>query len=157
MGALIVDRGGTLEHFAGDGMHVFFNDPVLQDDHVERAVRMGIDMRDQFNVLAAGWTKRGYQLGFGVGIATGFATLGRIGFEGRYDYGMVGFAVITAARLSAAALANQVLLSPRTYAEVESLIDVEEVGELSLKGFSRPITAVNVLRFRSDVASGVTA
>lgn len=157
MGALIIDRGGTLEHFAGDGMHVFFNDPVLQDDHVERAVRMGIDMRDQFNVLAAGWTKRGYQLGFGVGIATGFATLGRIGFEGRYDYGMVGFAVITAARLSAAALANQVLLSPRTYAEVEGLIDVEEVGELALKGFSRPIAAVNALRFRSDVASGVTA
>jgi Response regulator containing a CheY-like receiver domain and a GGDEF domain len=157
MGALIVDRGGTLEHFAGDGMHVFFNDPVLQEDHVERAVRMALDMRDEFNVLAAGWTKRGYQLGFGVGIATGYATLGRIGFEGRYDYGMVGVAVITAARLSAAALANQVLLSPRSYAEVEGMVDVEPVGELNLKGFSRPVATVNVLRFRSDVSTEASA
>jgi adenylate cyclase len=157
MGALIVDRGGTLEHFAGDGMHVFFNDPVLQEDHVERAVRLAVDMRDQFNVLAVGWTKRGYQLGFGVGVATGFSTLGRIGFEGRYDYGMVGFAVITAARLSAAALANQILLSPRSYADVESLVEAEPVGELNLKGFSRPIAPMNVLRFRSDVAPEATA
>jgi adenylate cyclase len=157
MGPMIMDRGGTLEHFAGDGMHVFFNDPVLQDDHVERAVRMGVDMRDAFGELAVGWTKRGYQLGFGVGIATGFATLGRIGFEGRYDYGMVGFAVITAARLSAVALANQVLLSPRTYAEVERLVDVEQVGELSLKGFSRPIAPYNVLRMRSDIATVASA
>jgi class 3 adenylate cyclase len=118
---------------------------------------MGVEMRDAFGQLAAGWTKRGYQLGFGVGIATGFATLGRIGFEGRYDYGMVGFAVITAARLSAAALANQVLLSPRTYAEVESLVDVEQVGELSLKGFSRPIAPYNVLRMRSASAAGASA
>jgi adenylate cyclase len=157
MGALIVDRGGTLEHFAGDGMHVFFNDPVLQEDHVERAVRLAVDMRDQFNVLAVGWTKRGYQLGFGVGVATGFSTLGRIGFEGRYDYGMVGFAVITAARLSAAALANQILLSPRSYADLESLVEAEPVGELNLKGFSRPIAPMNVLRFRSDVAPEATA
>ena len=156
MGALIIDRGGTLEHFAGDGMHVFFNDPVLQEDHIERAVRLALDMRDAFNVLAVGWTKRGYQLGFGVGIATGFATLGRIGFEGRYDYGMVGVAVITAARLSAAALANQVLLSPRTFAEIEDLVEVESVGDLTLKGFSRPIATVNVLRFRSDVAAGTS-
>jgi class 3 adenylate cyclase len=157
MGTLIVERGGTLEHFAGDGLHVFFNDPVLQDDHVERAVRMGVDMRDAFGELAVGWTKRGYQLGFGVGIATGFATLGRIGFEGRYDYGMVGFAVITAARLSAAALANQVLLSPRTYADVETLVDAEQVGELRLKGFSRPIAPHNVLRMRSASAAGASA
>jgi class 3 adenylate cyclase len=157
MGALIVDRGGTLEHFAGDGMHVFFNDPVLQEDHVERAVRMAVDMRDQFNVLAAGWTKRGYQLGFGVGIGTGFSTLGRIGFEGRYDYGMVGFAVITAARLSAVALANQILLSPRTYADVEDMVEAEAVGELNLKGFSRPIAPMNVIRMRSGVAATAPA
>jgi Adenylate cyclase, family 3 (some proteins contain HAMP domain) len=118
---------------------------------------MALDMRDQFNVLAAGWTKRGYQLGFGVGIATGYATLGRIGFEGRYDYGMVGVAVITAARLSAAALANQVLLSPRSHAEVEGMVDVEPVGELNLKGFSRPVATVNVLRFRSDVSTEASA
>jgi len=151
MGALIVDRGGTLEHFAGDGMHVFFNDPIPQEDHAERAVRMAVDMRDAFNALAIGWTKRGYELGFGVGIATGFATLGRIGFEGRYDYGMVGVAVITAARLSAVALANQILLSPRTYADVESTVEAEQVAELNLKGFSRPIAPYNVLRMRTMV------
>lgn len=149
MGELIVEHGGTLEHFAGDGMMVFFNDPVLQEDHVERSVRMAIGMRDRFTEMNAEWAKRGHTLGFGIGIATGYATLGRIGFEGRYDYGMVGFAVITAARLSSAALANQILLSPRSYADVEGLVDVEAVGEIQLKGFSRPIAPLNVLGMRS--------
>ena len=149
MGELIVKFGGTLEHFAGDGLMVFFNDPVRQDDHVERAVRMSLAMRDRFEDLSAEWSRRGHSLGFGVGIATGYATLGRIGFEGRYDYGMVGTAVITAARLSSAAAAGQILLSPPSHAEVEDLVDVERVGELQLKGFSRPISPVNVLRFRA--------
>ena len=148
MGELIMEHGGTLEHFAGDGMMVFFNDPVLQEDHVARAVRMAVAMRHRFVDLAAGWAKRGYELGFGIGIATGYATLGRIGFEGRYDYGMVGTAVITASRLSSAALAGQILLSPRSHAEVESLVDAEPIGELNLKGFSRPIAPFNVLRMR---------
>ena len=150
MGELIVEHGGTLEHFAGDGLMVFFNDPVLQDDHVERAVRMTLAMRDRFEELAAEWSRRGHELGFGVGIATGYATLGRIGFEGRYDYGMVGTAVITASRLSSAAAAGQILLSPRSHAAVEEIVDVESVGELQLKGFSRPIAAVNLLRLRED-------
>jgi class 3 adenylate cyclase len=106
-------------------------------------------MRDRFAELSGRWSARGYGLGFGVGIATGFATLGRIGWEGRYDYGMVGTAVIVAARLSSVALANQVLLSEESYAEVRDLVDVEPVGELHLKGFSRPIVPLNVLRFRS--------
>jgi len=147
MGELIVEHGGTLEHFAGDGLMVFFNDPVVQDDHVERAVRMSLAMRDRFDDLSAQWSKRGHSLGFGVGIDTGYATLGRIGFEGRYDYGMVGTAVITASRLSSAAAAGQILLSPRSHADVEDLVEVEPVGELQLKGFSRPISPVNVLRF----------
>jgi adenylate cyclase len=145
MGELIVANGGTLEHFAGDGMMVFFNDPVLQEDHVERAVRMALAMRHRFGELGAAWTRRGYHLGFGVGIATGYATLGRIGFEGRYDYGMVGTAVITASRLSSAAKAGQILLSPRSFAAVDGLFEVEAVGELQLKGFSRPIEPMNVL------------
>ncbi|MBI2780976.1 MAG: response regulator [Chloroflexi bacterium] len=149
MGELIMEHGGTLEHFAGDGMMVFFNDPVLQEDHVERSVRMSIAMRDRFAEMSAEWAKRGHTLGFGIGIATGYATLGRIGFEGRYDYGMVGFAVITAARLSSAAQANQILLSPRSYADVEGIVDVEPVGEIQLKGFSRPIAPLNVLRMRN--------
>jgi class 3 adenylate cyclase len=157
MGELIVEHGGTLEHFAGDGMMVFFNDPVLQDDHVERAVRMALAMRDRFAVLTAAWRQRGYELGFGVGIATSFATLGRIGFEGRYDYGMVGPAVITASRLSSAAKPGQILLSPRSRAEVEGLFDLEEVGELQLKGFSRPIMAVNVLGPRSNAQARARA
>jgi adenylate cyclase len=156
MGELIVAHGGTLEHFAGDGMMVFFNDPVLQDDHVERAVRMALAMRDRFGALAAGWAKRGYRLGFGVGIATGYATLGRIGFEGRHDYGMIGTAVITASRLSSAAAPGQILLAPRSHTEVDGLFEVEELGELQLKGFSRPISPVNVVgvRARDTVAAG---
>jgi len=145
MGELIVEHGGTLEHFAGDGMMIFFNDPVLQEDHVERAVRMAIAMRDRFDVLATGWAQRGHELGFGVGIDTGYATLGRIGFEGRYDYGMVGTAVIRASRLSSAAGPGQILLSPASHAEVRGVFDVEELGQVQLKGFSRPISPVNVV------------
>ena len=150
MGRQIVEHGGTLEHFAGDGMMVFFNDPVLQDDHVERSVRMALAMRREFDQLAEAWAKRGHELGFGVGIATGYATLGRIGFEGRYDYGMVGTAVITAARLSSAAGAGQILLAPRSYAAVEGIVEAEEIGEIQLKGFSRPISPMNVIGLRDQ-------
>jgi class 3 adenylate cyclase len=150
MGVRIVEHGGTLEHFAGDGMMVFFNDPVLQEDHVARAVRLAVAMRSTFDELAAGWRKRGYVLGLGIGIDTGYATLGRIGFEGRYDYGMVGQAVIVASRLSSAAAAGQILLAPRTHAIVEELVDSEPVGELQLKGFSRPIAPLNVIRLKAD-------
>jgi class 3 adenylate cyclase len=150
MGELIVAHGGTLEHFAGDGMMVFFNDPVPQPDHVARAVRMAVAMRERFASLAGRWAKLGFELGFGVGIATGYATLGRIGFEGRYDYGMVGAAVIVASRLSSAAEAGQILLNPRAYAAVEELVEVEEVGALTLKGFARPIPTVNIISVVGD-------
>jgi class 3 adenylate cyclase len=110
MGDAIVEHGGTLEHFAGDGVMIFFNDPVPQDDHVARAVRMAVAMRDRFGPMAERWRKRGYELGFGVGIAVGYATLGRIGFEGRYDYGAIGNVTILASRLSSQAAANQILL-----------------------------------------------
>ncbi len=141
MGDLVVEHGGTLEHFAGDGMLVFFNDPILQDDHELRAVRMSIAMRERFDDLAARWRKRGYGLGFGVGVAVGFATLGRIGFEGRHDYAAIGAVVILASRLSTKALDGQILLSQQAYAAVEGQIQVEEAGELELKGFSRPMPA----------------
>ena len=157
MGTLIMEHGGTLEHFAGDGMMVFFNDPIPQRDHVARAVRMAIAMRSSFADLASEWADRGYNLGFGVGIATGYATLGRIGFEGRYDYGMVGMAVIVASRLSSAAAADQILLAPESYAAVEGLVDTESVGELQLKGFRRPIAAVNVLGLRESHAAEVVS
>ena len=145
LGNAIIEHGGTLEHFAGDGVMIFFNDPVPQEDHVERAVRMAVAMRDRFEPLSAGWRKRGYELGFGVGIAVGYATLGRIGFEGRYDYGAIGNVVILASRLSSQAAANQILLSQRAAGMVEELIEVESVGELDIKGLSRPVAAANVL------------
>src|SRR4029078_3260272 len=110
MGALIVEHGGTLEHFAGDGIMIFFNDPVLQPDHVERAVRMAVAMRQRFADLAVRWRKLGYELAFGVGVAVGYATLGRIGFDGRFDYGAIGNAVILASRLSSEAKRAQTLL-----------------------------------------------
>jgi adenylate cyclase len=153
MGALIVDHGGTLEHFAGDGMMVFFNDPVAQPDHVARAVRMAVAMRERFAGLAAKWSKLGYDLGLGVGIATGYATLGRIGFEGRYDYGMVGAAVIVASRLSSAASSGQILLNPRAHAAVEEIVAAEPVGEMQLKGFARAMPIVNVAGMRDASAA----
>jgi class 3 adenylate cyclase len=149
MGELIIEHGGTLEHFAGDGILVFFNDPVEQPDHVVRAVRMAVAMRERFADLARGWRKFGYELAVGLGVAAGYATLGRIGFEGRYDYGAIGNVVILASRLSSEAHGNQILLSQRAYAAVEDLVEVESVGELTLKGFSRPVPAVNVLAIRN--------
>ena len=141
MGELIVEHQGTLEHFAGDGMMVFFNDPVLVDRHELQAVRMACAMRERFDQMARVWQKRGYDLGFGVGIATGYATLGRIGFEGRYDYGAIGNVVILAQRLSAEAKAGQILLSQRVQAAVEADAETTSVGDLTLKGFTRPIPA----------------
>jgi class 3 adenylate cyclase/putative methionine-R-sulfoxide reductase with GAF domain len=157
LGALIVEHGGTLEHFAGDGLMVFFNDPVPQEDHVERAVLMAVEMRRRFDQLAAQWSKLGHDLGLGIGIATGYATLGRIGFEGRYDYGMIGTAVITASRLSSAAAAGQILLAPRSFAAVEDLVDAEPVGELELKGFSRPISPMSVIGLRDGAVADASA
>ena len=107
MGSLVVEHGGTLEHFAGDGILVFFNDPVLQSDHEARAVRMAVAMRSRFEVLDAAWRRRGHDLGFGVGMAVGHATLGRIGFEGRYDYAAIGTVVILASRLCGEARPGQ--------------------------------------------------
>jgi class 3 adenylate cyclase len=144
LGEAITEYGGTLEHFAGDGVMVFFNDPVEQPDHAERAVRMAVTMRERFRPLAAEWRRRGYGLGFGVGIATGYATLGRIGFEGRYDYAAIGSVVILASRFSSRAAPDQILLSQRAAGMVEGVIEIEPLGELEIKGLSRPVAAVNV-------------
>ncbi|MDQ2913387.1 MAG: GAF domain-containing protein [Chloroflexota bacterium] len=141
MGEIIVKHQGTLEHFAGDGMMVFFNDPLPVEHHELQAVRMACAMRESFEEMARAWQKRGYELGFGVGIATGYATLGRIGFEGRYDYGAIGNVVILAQRLSAEAKAGQILLSQRVHAAVEADAETTAVGDLTLKGFTRPVPA----------------
>jgi len=145
LGELIRSHEGTLERFTGDGLMVFFNDPLPCPDAPERSVRMALAMRHAVRLLAAGWRRRGYDLDFGVGIAQGHATLGRIGFEGRSDYAAIGSVTNLAARLCAAAGAGQILVSQRVHAAVESTAPTECVGELSLRGFSRPIRAYEVL------------
>jgi adenylate cyclase len=152
MGELIFKYEGTLEHFAGDGIMTFFNDPIPAADSPLRAVRMAVAMRARFNELAAAWRKKGYDLGFGAGIALGYATLGRIGFEGRFDYGAVGRVVIMASRLSTAAKAGQILLSQRVHAAVEDSVEARPVGEVALKGFQRPEHAVDVVALKEAVA-----
>ncbi|HEX6474814.1 MAG TPA: adenylate/guanylate cyclase domain-containing response regulator, partial [Candidatus Limnocylindria bacterium] len=123
MGEAITEHEGTLEHFAGDGVMVFFNDPIPQDDHVERSVRMAVAMRERFAELAERWRDKGYELGFGVGIAVGHATLGRIGYDGRHDYGAIGNVTILASRLSSQAQAGQILLSPHAQAMLDGFIE----------------------------------
>jgi adenylate cyclase len=144
IGALIVARDGTLEHFAGDGIMVFFNDPVLQTDHAARAVQLAMDIRERFKDVAADWRRRGHVLEVGIGIATGYATMGRIGFEGRYDYGGVGNAIILASRLSGEAAAGEILISQRTHAALDGAIGADSAGDRQLKGFSRPMAVYAV-------------
>jgi class 3 adenylate cyclase len=146
VGEIVVGNGGTVEHFAGDGLMAFFNDPRKLDEHQRIAVQSAIEIRDRFTELAKGWSKRGYELGVGIGLAVGFATLGRIGFEGRLDYGAVGNVVILASRLSDAAKPGEVLLSQRLNAAVEGSVATEPLPDQSLKGFSKPIQAFRVSR-----------
>jgi class 3 adenylate cyclase/putative methionine-R-sulfoxide reductase with GAF domain len=148
VGELAVANGGTVEHFAGDGLMVFFNDPQIVPDHQLAAVRTACDMRERFVGLSSAWRKRGYELGLGIGIAAGFATLGRIGFEGRYDYAAIGNAVILASRLSGAATAGQILVSQRVFASIEDVAECEPVEGLELKGFSHAMTAYAVASVR---------
>ena len=150
MGALIRQYEGTFGHFAGDGLMTFFNDPLPQLDHVERAVRMACEMRGRAAELARGWRRAGYELDFGVGIDVGYATLGRIGFEGRYDYDVIGTVANLAARLCAEAGGGQILIPARLQGMVEDLVEVEPVGELALKGLHRPVVAFNITGFRED-------
>jgi class 3 adenylate cyclase/putative methionine-R-sulfoxide reductase with GAF domain len=153
-GGLVVGNGGTVEHFAGDGLMAFFNDPAPVPDHQRVAVRTAVELRDGFAALAAQWRKRGYELGLGIGVSVGYATLGRIGFEGRYDYGAVGNVVIVASRLSDAAAAAEVLISQRLHAAVEEGFETEPVPDLDLKGFSRPVPAFRVVWASGDRRTG---
>ena len=151
LGREIMAHDGTIEHFAGDGAMILFNAPVPVDKHELQAIRMALSMRDSMAVLAQGWKKHGYALGFGVGIAGGYATIGAIGYEGRLEYSAIGTVVNLAARLCGEADTGQILISPRIFSKTETHIDVEPVGELSLKGFNRPIPAYNVLSIRQEV------
>jgi len=148
MGRLILEHEGTLERFTGDGMMIFFNDPVEIPDPAPRAIRMAVAMRDGSVGLAARWRKRGWDLALGVGVAQGYATIGAIGFEGRLDYGAIGTVTNLAARLCGEAAGGQILISARVAAAVEGLIDAEDLGALSLKGLARPVPIWSVRGLR---------
>ena len=149
MGELILQYDGTLEHFAGDGMLIFFNDPVPIANPAEQAVRMALVMRQRVEELTAKWRKLGYELGFGVGIAQGYATIGSIGFEGRWEYGAIGSVPNLAARLCGEAKPGEILVPQRFFGTVEELVEAEAAGELSLKGFHRPVAAYNIVRLKA--------
>ena len=148
LGVLIHRFEGTLNQFAGDGVMVLFNDPLQCPDPSERAVRMAVGMRDRVSELSDKWRKLGHELGFGIGIAYGYATLGRIGYEGRFDYSAIGTVVNLAARLCGEAQAGQILIDGKVQAAVESIAKTELAGELILRGFHRPVRAFDVVRLR---------
>ena len=152
MGRLILEHEGTLERFTGDGMMVFFNDPVPVENPAERAIRMAVAMRDNVRELRVKWKKRGVDLDLGVGIAQGYATIGAIGFEGRMDYGAIGTVTNLAARLCGEAKPGQVLVSQKMLGMVEDLVEAGEIGELSLKGFSKPVSAFNITSLKAGAA-----
>ena len=149
VGALISRYEGTLERFTGDGLMVFFNDPVPCPDPAARAVQMAIAMRDGVQGLLDEWRRRGFALGFGTGVDMGYATVGRIGYEGRFDYAAIGTVTNLSARLCQEARDGQILVSQRVYAEVENLVEAEALGTLALRGFVRPLLAFSVLRLRA--------
>jgi adenylate cyclase len=145
LGPLVSRFEGTLDHFSGDGLMVYFNDPLPCPDPAERAVRMAVAMREAVGGLMGGWRRRGFAIGFGVGVAQGYATLGRIGFEERVDYTAIGTVTNLAARLCAEAQDGQILLSKRVAAAVEGIVSLEEIGNLALKGLSQAIAVYNIV------------
>jgi class 3 adenylate cyclase len=145
IGEIIIKYSGTLEHYAGDGVMVFFNDPIPVPNPALQAVQTALEMRTAIESLTEKWRRLGHELGFGVGIAHGFATLGTIGFEGRFDYAAIGTVSNVASRLCDEAKPGQILISPRVLMAVEDAVSVEPVGEFKLKGISRPLAAYNVL------------
>ena len=151
VGQVIMDHGGTLERFTGDGMMIFFNDPLPVPDPERSAVEMALDIRDSVHRLKTeNWEKREHDLGLGIGLANGFATIGAIGFEGRWDYSAIGSVTNLAARLCAEASHGQIFVSRRLLTAVEEHVESKPVGELQLKGFHRTVTAFNILGRRSS-------
>src|SRR6185295_3590792 len=149
IGRLVEIHEGTIEHFAGDGVMLIFNDPAPLPDPAFSAVRMAIELRDSVSRLSGSWRKLGYQLHCGIGIAQGFATIGTIGFPGRQDYGVIGAVNNLAARLCGQAAGGQVLVSQRVLARVEDKVVAEPVGELALKGIQAPVPAFNIVALKA--------
>ncbi len=157
MGAVIAQHNGTLERFSGDGIMVFFNDPLPVANAAAAAVNMSLDMQQRVQSLAEGWRRRGYALEMGIGIAQGFATIGGIGFEGRRDYGAIGNVTNLAARLCGEAKGGQILISQRVLGNVAELVVTEAIGEMALKGFSRPVNVFQVAGLQDTRLSPVSA
>ncbi len=155
VGKIIYKYEGTLERFLGDGLMVLFNDPIPCPEPALRAVKMAIETRDRIGEISHQWRKQGYDLGFGVGIAQGFATLGRIGFEGRSDYAAIGTVPNLASRLCDEAKTGQILISQRVHTAIEEFAETETLGMLSLKGLTRPVSVYNVLSLRKLDSSTV--
>jgi adenylate cyclase len=145
IGEIIIRYNGTLERYAGDGVMVVFNDPIPVDNPALQAVQMALEMRGAIGALTEKWRRLGHDIGFGLGIAHGYATLGTIGFEGRFDYAAIGTVSNVASRLCDEAKPGQILISPRVLMAVKDAVTVEPVGEFELKGIRRPIAAYNVL------------
>jgi adenylate cyclase len=145
VGEKIIKYSGTLERYAGDGVMVVFNDPVPVENPALQAVLMALEVREAIGALTATWSRLGHEIGFGIGIAHGFATLGTIGFEGRFDYAAIGTVSNVASRLCDEAKPGQILISPRVLMKVENAVKVQPVGEFELKGIRRPLAAYNVV------------
>jgi adenylate cyclase len=148
IGALVKRFDATVGFLQGDGVQLFFNDPIQIPDYALQAVRMGCALRAEMAELTPRWRKRGYELDFGAGIALGYATCGEVGFDGRSDYAAIGAVTNLASRLADEASGGQILIAQRLYAEVEDDVEVEPAGEFTLKGFQRPVAAFNVLSVR---------
>jgi adenylate cyclase len=156
IGEIIFKYGGTLERFAGDGVMVIFNDPVPVENPATQAVLMALEMRETIGALIEKWKRLGHDLGFGIGIAHGFATLGTIGFEGRFDYAAIGTVSNVASRLCDEAKPGQILISPRVLMAVEDAVTTEPVGEFTLKGIRRPMAAHDVIAPKTKARSDLT-
>ncbi len=150
LGELVNEFEATVGHFAGDGLMVFFNDPLPCPDPAQRAVRLAVALREQMIDLTASWRRRGHNVDVGVGITLGYATLGEIGFEGRVDYGAIGSVVNLASRLCDEAKPGQIVISRPVFAEVEEMVETEVLADLTLKGFAKPVPALNVVRLRNE-------
>jgi class 3 adenylate cyclase/methyl-accepting chemotaxis protein len=157
LGALIFKYEGTLDRYAGDGVMILFNAPIQFEDHVKRAVKMSVEMRDTVGALTEKWRNRGHNLGFGIGIALGYATLGQIGFEQRLEYAAIGSVTNLASRLCDEAKANQIVVSRRVYGMVEPWVEGRPIDDLNLKGFNHPILAAEIISWREEVDNVVDA
>jgi adenylate cyclase len=149
MGRLIVAHEGTLEHFAGDGMMILFNDPIEIEDPIARTIGMALAMQKDFSPLRTEWTRRGYDLDLGIGIVQGYATLGPIGFEERWEYACIGGVANLAARLCSEAKGGQILTNRKTLARIEESVDAHALGEMTLKGIGHPVPVFNITGFRA--------